>query len=38
MIFQNSPFELLDKAFKTLYPNKRYMAYIDLRYTICMDL
>ena len=30
MIFQNSPFELLDKAFKTLYPNKRYMAYIDV--------
>lgn len=30
MIFQNSPFEMLDKAFKNLYPDKSYIAYIDV--------
>ena len=30
MIFQNSPFEILDKAFKNLYPGKSYIAFIDV--------
>lgn len=30
MIFQNSPFEMLDKAFKNLFPDKNYIAYIDV--------
>ena len=30
MIFQNSPFVILDKAFKNLYPDKNYVAYIDV--------
>ena len=30
MIFQNSPFEILDKAFKNLYPDKSYIAFIDV--------
>lgn len=30
MIFQNSPFEMLNKAFKNLYPDKNYIAYIDV--------
>lgn len=30
MIFQNSPFEMLDKAFKNLYPDKSYIAFIDV--------
>lgn len=29
MIFVNSPFEILGKAFHNLYPNKRYEACID---------
>lgn len=30
MIFQNSPFEMLNKAFKNLYPDKTYIAFIDV--------
>ena len=30
MIFQNSPFEMLDKAFKNLYPDRSYIAFIDV--------
>ena len=30
MIFQNSPFEMLDKAFKNLYSDKSYIAFIDV--------
>lgn len=30
MIFSNSPFEMLNKAFKNLYPDKNYIAYIDV--------
>lgn len=30
MIFKNSPFEMIDKAFRTLFPNKDYIAYIDV--------
>ena len=29
MIFENSPFELINKAFKTLYPEKEYRACIE---------
>lgn len=29
MIFENSPFELIDKAFKRLYPEKEYRACIE---------
>lgn len=29
-MFENSPFDMLDKAFKALYPGKRYKAYFDL--------
>lgn len=29
MIFENSPFELIDKAFKNLYPGKEYKACIE---------
>lgn len=29
MIFENSPFELIDKAFKILYPEKDYKACIE---------
>lgn len=29
MIFENSPFELIDKAFKYLYPGKEYKACIE---------
>lgn len=28
MIFLNSPFEILDKAFKSLYPDKEYIAFM----------
>lgn len=28
MIFLNSPFDILDKAFRNLYPNKEYVAYV----------
>ncbi len=28
MIFKNSPFEILDKAFKSLYPDKEYIAFM----------
>ena len=29
MIFKNSPWEMVDQAFKNLFPEKKYIAYLD---------